>query len=58
MATILNIEWRAGLYNTILNGNHPRTIPAKFGGFRGKDLNVKVYDIRWTTDERQTPSDG
>ena len=35
----------------ILKGTHPRTIPARFGliwfrGFRGKDLNVKVYDIR------------
>jgi hypothetical protein len=33
-----------------LKGTHPRTIPARFGliwfrGFRGEDLNVKVYDI-------------
>ena len=45
------------LSDTILKGTHPRTIPARFGliwfrGFRGEDLNVKVYDIR------QTPSDG
>jgi len=40
-----------------LKGTHPRTIPARFGliwfrGFRGEDLNVKVYDVR-----RRTPSD-
>jgi len=34
-----------------LKGTHPRTIPARFGliwfrGFRGEDLNVKVYDGR------------
>ena len=39
-----------------LKGTHPRTIPAMFGliqfrGFRGEELNVKVYDGR-------TPSDG
>ena len=50
-------EWRVGLSDTILKGTHPRTIPARFGliwfwGFRGEDLNVKVYDIR------RTPSDG
>ena len=47
--------------DTILKGTHSRTIPAKFGlirfrGFRGEELNVKVYDVR-RTDER-TPSDG
>jgi hypothetical protein len=46
-----HLEWRAGLSNTILKGTHPRTIPAMFGliwfrGFRGEDLNVKVYDVR------------
>ena len=46
-----------GLSDTILKGTHPRTIPARFGliwfrGFRGEDLNVKVYDVR------RTPSDG
>jgi hypothetical protein len=40
-----------------LKGTHPRTIPAMFGliwfrGFRGEDLNVKVYDVR------RTPSEG
>jgi hypothetical protein len=45
------------LSDTILKGIHPKTIPARFGliwfsGFRGEDLNVKVYDVRWT------PSDG
>ena len=39
-----------------LKGTHPRTIPAMFGliqfrGFRGEELNVKVYDGR--TDGRQ-----
>jgi hypothetical protein len=37
-----NLEWRAGLLDTILKGNHPGTIPARFGliwfsGFRGAD---------------------
>jgi hypothetical protein len=40
-----HLEWRAGLSDTILKGNHPGTIPARFGliwfsGFRGEDLNV------------------
>ena len=48
-----HLEWRADLSDTILKGTHPRTIPARFGliwfrGFRGKDLNVKVYDVRRT----------
>jgi hypothetical protein len=34
------------------------TIPARFGliwfrGFRGEDLNVKVYDVRRTDDDRR-----
>jgi hypothetical protein len=38
-----HFEWRAGLSDTILKGDHPRTIPAKFvltwfSGFR-EDLN-------------------
>ena len=50
-------EWRAELSDTILKGTHPGTIPARLGliwfsGFRGEDLNVKVYDVR------QMPSDG
>jgi hypothetical protein len=45
------------LWDTILKGTHPGTIPARLGliwfrGFRGEDLNVKVYD------RRQMPSDG
>jgi hypothetical protein len=37
-----------GLSDTLLKGDHPRTIPAKFAliwfsGFRGEDLNVIVY---------------
>ena len=53
-----HLEWRVGLLGTILKGTHPRIIPARFGliwfrGFRGEDLNVKVYDVR-----RWTPSDG
>ena len=43
-----HLEWRAGLSDTILKGNHPRTIPARFGliwfsGFRGEDLNAIFY---------------
>ena len=43
-----HFEWRAGLSDTLLKGDHPRTIPAKFaliwlGGFRGEDLNVIAY---------------
>ena len=53
-----HLEWRAGLSDTILKGTHPGTIPARFSliwlrGFRGEDLNVKVYDIRRTDDGRQ-----
>jgi hypothetical protein len=52
-----HLEWRAGLSDTILKGTHPMTIPARFGliwfrGFRGEDLNVKVYDAR------RMPNDG
>ena len=48
-----HLERRVGLSDTILKGIHPGTIPARFGliwfsGFRGEDLNVKVYDIRRT----------
>jgi hypothetical protein len=40
-----HIEWRAGLSDTILKWDYPRTIPAKFGliwfsSFREDDLNV------------------
>ena len=36
-----------------------RKISQKNPGFRGEDLNVKVYDIRQTEDDgRQMPSDG
>jgi hypothetical protein len=43
-----HFEWRAGLSDKILKGDHPRTIPAKFAliwfcGFRGEDLNVIFY---------------
>jgi hypothetical protein len=43
-----HLEWRAGLSDTILKGNHPETIPARFyltlfSGFRGEDLNVIFY---------------
>ena len=40
-----HFEWRVGLSDTLLKGDHPRTIPAKFGliWFRGEDLNVIVY---------------
>ena len=45
-----------GLSDTILKWDYPRIIPARLGviwfsGFRGEDLNVKVYDVR------QMPSD-
>jgi hypothetical protein len=37
-----HFEWRAGLSDTLLKGDHSRTIPAKFAliwfsGFRGED---------------------
>ena len=59
-SNISHLEWRVGLSDTILKGTHPRTIPARFGliwfrGFRGEDLNVKVYDVRRT--DRQTTTD-
>jgi hypothetical protein len=43
-----HFEWRAGLSDTLLKGDHPRTIPVKFAliwfsGLRGEDLNVIVY---------------
>jgi hypothetical protein len=43
-----HFEWRAGLSDTILKGDHPMTIPVKlaliwFSGFRGEDLNVIFY---------------
>jgi hypothetical protein len=52
-----HLEWRAGLSDAILKGTHTRTIHARFGliwfrGFRGEDLNVKVYDVRRTTDAK------
>jgi hypothetical protein len=52
-----HLEWRAELSDTTLKGTHQGTIPARLGliwfsGFRGEDLNVKVYDVR------RTPSDG
>jgi hypothetical protein len=43
-----NLEWRAGLLDTILKGPHQITIPARinaiwFHSFRGEDLNVIFY---------------
>jgi hypothetical protein len=43
-----HFEWTAGLLDTILKGDHSRTIPAKFAliwfsGFRGENLNVIFY---------------
>ena len=45
-----HLEWRAGLWDTILKETHPGTIPARFGliwfsSFRGEDLNVIFYQI-------------
>jgi len=44
------------LFDTILKETHPRTIPARFGliwfgGFRGDDFKVQVYNRR-TTDAK------
>jgi hypothetical protein len=43
-----HFEWRAGLSDKILKGDHPRTISAKFAliwfsSFRGENLNVIFY---------------
>ena len=43
-----HLEWRAGLLDTILKGDHPRTIPAKFAliwfwGFNGRTTT----DTKW-----------
>ena len=51
-----HLEWRAELSDTISKGTHTGTIPAWLGliwfsGFRGEDLNVKVYDVRLTMDD-------
>ena len=51
-----HLEWRADMSDKNLKGTHPRTIPATFGliwfrGFRGEDLNVKIYDVRRTDDD-------
>ena len=43
----IHLEWRVGLSDTILKATHPaRFALIWFRGFRGEDLNVKVYDIR------------
>ena len=57
-----HLEWMTGLSDTILKETLPRTIPARvvliwFSGFRGEDLNVKVYNV-WHTDGRWKQSDG
>ena len=54
-----HLEWWAGLLDTILKGTHPRSIPDRFGliwfrGFRGEDLNVKVYDGRTPGDDESS----
>ena len=47
----ISIFSKAGLSDTILKGTHPARLGLIwFRGFRGEDLNVKVYDIR-----RRTP---
>jgi hypothetical protein len=59
-----HFEWRAGLSDTLLKGDHPRTTPVKFAliwfsGFRGEDLNVIFYQNmpnlhnRYKSDERK-----
>ena len=45
-----HLEWRVELSNTSLKGIHTWAISARFGliwfgGFRGEDLNVKVYHL-------------
>jgi methionine salvage enolase-phosphatase E1 len=50
-----HLEWKADLLDTILKETHTRTIPAMFGliwftGFKGEDLNVKVYAYDGRTD--------
>jgi hypothetical protein len=52
------MEMEGRSVDTILKGTHPRTIPATFSliwlrGFRGEDLNVKVYDGQTDDDGRQ-----
>jgi hypothetical protein len=53
-----HLGYRTALTDTILKGIPPGTIPGRFGliwlsGFRGNDLNVKVYDVRRTDDGRR-----
>jgi hypothetical protein len=43
-----HVGWRSGLPDTILEGDHQRTIPPKFGlkwpsGFRGEYFLVKIF---------------
>jgi hypothetical protein len=39
-----HFEWRAGLSNKILKGDHPAKFALIwFSGFRGEDLNVIFY---------------
>ena len=50
-----HVGWRSGLSDTILEGDHPRTIPPKFdlnwsSGFRGEDFLVIVDG--WTTNAK------
>ena len=54
-----HLEWRVGLSDTILKGEHPRTIPAEFCwiwvcGFRGEDLKIKTYTVRWTESDSKS----
>jgi hypothetical protein len=54
-----HLERKTGLSDTILKGTHPWTIPARFDlirfrGFRGEDLNMKVYDGRTTSDGKSS----
>jgi len=53
-----NLEWRAGLSDTVLEGYHQRTILAKFGFiwfrcFREEYLNLKDY-LQHTENRRMT----
>jgi hypothetical protein len=52
----------AAIFNGRVGHNFQGTIPAKFGliwfsGFRGEDLNVKVYDIRRMSSDGKRPGE-
>ena len=57
-----HVGWRSGLPDTILEGDHPRTIPPKFGlkwpsGFRGEYFLGIVDGRRWTQSDDKSSHD-